>query len=95
MDSEDDNMVSESEVPSNDDEEDESNKSEREEVPVASTNKTLVDDSVIRFEPSDVVKVVKSKVWKYFYFKGTTSTGPERNRVYCNLCKEQAEIKWK
>ena len=38
------------------------------------------------FEPSVVLKDVKSSVWEFFKFKGTKAEGPNKSKVYCSLC---------
>ena len=38
------------------------------------------------FEPSVVLKDVKSSVWEFFKFKGTKADGPNKSKVYCSLC---------
>ena len=40
------------------------------------------------FEPSEVLKDVKSAVWDFFKFKGTKAEGPSKSKVYCSLCIE-------
>ena len=41
---------------------------------------------VMWFEPSVVLKDVKSNVWSFFRFKGTQEKGPNKAKVYCSLC---------
>jgi hypothetical protein len=50
-------------------------------------------DTVVKFEPTVVLKTVKSSVWGFFYFKGTKAKGPETLNVYCKLCKEGVKRK--
>jgi hypothetical protein len=51
---------------------------------------------VMWFEPSVVLKDVKSSVWVFFKFKGTLVNGPNKAKVYCSLCvtnkKASAEV---
>ena len=49
----------------------------------------------VKYDPVDVVKKVRlrSLAWKFFYFKGTESSGPNKNRVFCKLCDEKKRKK--
>jgi hypothetical protein len=45
---------------------------------------------VMWFEPSVVLKDVKSSVWVFFKFNGTLVKGPNKAKVYCK--KASAEV---
>ena len=43
-----------------------------------------------KFDASVVLncRKMKSKVWKFFFFKGTSDKGPDKSRVICKLCEQ-------